>query len=554
MPQSLGIYINNNIIKYAKLDIEDLKKDPKITIQKYGTKFIVNDNKLDLIKSVISETDSSELPVIVGTYDDYFSKVQVFKQLSKNDSHNVINLEFEDWCVRNSKESQDYLYTFLVPNVAIGDNYITILNVSKKEQVELYRTQKDVAVKGMYTVPFILTSLVPKDEKNYLLVNLDERLYVTTVIDKKIIEFDFEEIGMKDIFERFTQLLGSYQKSYEACKTLNVFSEGESNNPKDLEAIVEPVLQDILKKVLEIANRRKSSISKVFLTGSGTLFTNIDILFREFLDIKSEILKPDFINFSDNVKNVAEELETVPAMALSYEYYLPAFENSSYFKKNVSGFSEMFGKVFNFQNNKNEKNPKPKDSKAQNVDQSKNSVFQNISSGFDLEKFSHIIVSVCIVLVLLLFTYLIFGNIYVSQINKMKADIDTKTASIADVSSKISNDAKYIDNNTNQYKSINDDVQKTVDEIETNQIGKNSTYNVATFMQKIIKVIPKNVQLKTIKSDDNKNITITAQSDTYADLGYFVAQLKLQNVLNNVKINNITNGTTINIEIGGELP
>ena len=105
-----------------------------------------------------------------------------------------------------------------------------------------------------------------------------------------------------------------------------------------------------------------------------------------------------------------------------------------------------------------------------------------------------------------------------------------------------------------KYKEINDNVSDIVQQIENNQIGKFTTYNVASFMQNIIRIIPKNVQLKTITSDDNKNIKITAQSDSYADLGYFVAELKLSSTLKNVKINKINNGETTVIEIGGELP
>ncbi|MNI67669.1 Fimbrial assembly protein (PilN) [compost metagenome] len=93
-----------------------------------------------------------------------------------------------------------------------------------------------------------------------------------------------------------------------------------------------------------------------------------------------------------------------------------------------------------------------------------------------------------------------------------------------------------------------------MEQIETNQIGKNTTYNIASFMQKIIKIIPKNVQLKTISSDDNKAVKIVAQANQYADLGYFVAQMKLQGVLANVKINKVNNASTIEVEIGGDLP
>ena len=105
-----------------------------------------------------------------------------------------------------------------------------------------------------------------------------------------------------------------------------------------------------------------------------------------------------------------------------------------------------------------------------------------------------------------------------------------------------------------KYKDINDQVSMVVSKIESNEIGKFSTYNVASFLQQIIKVIPKEVQLITISSDDNKNVTIVAESDNYSDLGYFVAQLKLQGILNSTKITNIENGERIKVTIGGELP
>lgn len=539
MASCLGIHISGKILKFAKINLNDDKKSPKISVEKYGVKFVLG-NKLDLIKNVITETDSQNIPVVISSYDDYYLKAQVFKQLSKADAHNVINLEFDDWCARNAKESQKYLYTYLMPEVSIGDYYTTVINISEKEAVDLYKDTRNINVASMYTTPFTFTSLVDKDEKNYVLVNLDDRLYMTTVIDGKIIEFNFEDIGMKDILDKFTELVGSEQKAYESCKSINVFAEGESTNQKDLELIVESILQDILKKVAEVVNRRKTSINKVLITGMGTLFTNIDILFREFLDIKTEILKPSFLASNENVKNIAEELEAVPAMSIAYQYLNPTIQNVSYFKKSSIAIFEFIQKLF--RKNENEKNIKKKN--ADDI---------AIASGFDVSKLTPIMISISIVLGLVLLTYLIFSNIYVTQIAKIRNEIDEKASSISQTTAKVSSDISYINSNTSQYKSINDDVQKTVDLINTKQIGS-STYNVAAFMQKIIKIIPKNVQLKTISSDDNKKIKINAQSDSYAALGYFVAQLKIQNVLNNVTINSITNSTTIVIEIGGELP
>ena len=97
-------------------------------------------------------------------------------------------------------------------------------------------------------------------------------------------------------------------------------------------------------------------------------------------------------------------------------------------------------------------------------------------------------------------------------------------------------------------------VTDLVDKIQSNQIGNLRTYNVANFMQKIMKFVPKNVQLISIESNDNKHVTIQAKSSSYAALGYFVSQLKLEGIINNVKINSVSHGTEISVSIGGDLP
>ena len=47
---------------------------------------------------------------------------------------------------------------------------------------------------------------------------------------------------------------------------------------------------------------------------------------------------------------------------------------------------------------------------------------------------------------------------------------------------------------------------------------------------------------------------MTASSSSYADLGYFVSELKINGTLNDIKVNKVTNGTTTVVEIGGVLP
>ena len=47
---------------------------------------------------------------------------------------------------------------------------------------------------------------------------------------------------------------------------------------------------------------------------------------------------------------------------------------------------------------------------------------------------------------------------------------------------------------------------------------------------------------------------IVARSKSYSELGYFVSQLKLKGVLDNVKTGNVEHGNYITVTIGGDLP
>ena len=92
-------------------------------------------------------------------------------------------------------------------------------------------------------------------------------------------------------------------------------------------------------------------------------------------------------------------------------------------------------------------------------------------------------------------------------------------------------------------------------QVQHNEIGKYTTYNVAAFTQKLAKIIPDNIVLTYISSDDNKHVTIGATADSYPDIGYFVASLRLNpDILKNIIVNRVENGSKVTIEIGGDLP
>lgn len=541
MSSCLGLYLNDNILRYAKLSMDNNKT---IKVEQTGIRF-VGQNKESLLLEIIEQTNSQDSDIIINTKDDKYVSSQMYDQpQTKNYITDIMKMEFEAWCEKNAKSPEKYNYVYKISDLKNNENKRdAILNITEKVTLDEYSSVGPYKVSNIYPAPFLLENLVSQDEKNYILVNLDDQLTITTVLNGSMAEFRSYNVGMTSILSDFSVRLGSYQKAFEACKQMNVYTEGESMNDKALEGIIEPVLQDVLKYVSTQVTKHRKDVSKVMLTGLGVVFTNIDILFREYLEIKCEILKPKFLTDTSNVRNIAEILEATSAVTLAYEGLTHENREFGY----LNSATKIKNKITNIFDRK-DKNTTARKVKVKKENRSKASVSISDST------METVLSSALVVLLVVLITYIGFTGLYTSKVESMKKEMVANREEVMNKIKLVNNDITYVNSNMKKYKEINDQVEEIANQIENNQITKYSTYNVASFLQNIIKVIPKNVQLKTISSDDNKNIKITAQSSSYADLGYFVAQLKLDGVLNKVKVNSVKNGTTTIVEIGGELP
>ncbi len=564
MSSCLGLYINNEIVKYAKLSYEN----KKITLEHFGTRFVKFDN-MKVIEEIIEETNSQSTAIAINPGNSTFVNIQIFDQGQvKSYLADIAKMEFEAWCEKNAKSPANNLFVYKVADVKGDDGKKSaVLNIAEKKSISEYTETFSNRLASVYSPAFVIERLVPEDERNCAVVNFDENLTITIMLDGNVVDIKSFDIGMKKILSDFTEKLGSYQKSYEACKQINVYSEGEDNNNKELEFILEPTLQDILKYVQANVNNYRKQISKVFIAGSGVVFTNLDILFTEYLEIKSELLKPDFLDDTSNVRNVADIVESIEAIALAYDALVPIKRESEFVKsaKMKNSFRGIFSKKSTKVKPVKQKKEKAFDNGGLKVNENEAKPEKEIEVE-DFSKTTSIVTCVAIILFVLLIAYVTFTNIYTNKLTNMKNEVLDNIAKLNSNTATVKQDTAYITENTAKYKEINDRVSTIVRQIESNQIGKFSTYNVASFMQNIIKIIPKNVQLVNISSDDNKNIKIKAKSDRYADLGYFVSILKINNVLKNIKINSVQNATTsrieqsgannvlTTIEIGGELP
>ncbi|MBR1883464.1 MAG: hypothetical protein IJ809_00695 [Clostridia bacterium] len=535
----LGIYFDKNFVKYAKLEKAG---DGTLNIKNHAVKFVKDQNIKDAIYAAISEANSMDIPVVINAPDAKYSGFKILRQISGNDRNNIIRLEFEEWCDKNAKAIDEYMYVQTISEIVQEEHYSGEIAIASKAGVKQYEEIGPKKINAMFPYEFSLIAPNNVDDYNYILVNLDETLSVSTVINNKKTETNFYEIGMNQILLQFEDLLGSYTKAYEACKEINVFSDSDnSTNKVQFEQIVEPVLQEVLQRLQDTVNRNRSNISKIYITGMGTLFTNIDTLFTEYFNIRTEIYKPRFISEIGDVRNMSEVLEVLPAISLA-KFYLDNpksqldFLKAQYSAKKVPFSSRVRGL---FGGNK----------------KTKANVKVRHSAGLDIEKIQSILVYPAALLITVVIGYNVFTNIYISKMDGYISEYNAKISEYNDVIKNIDADRTVISSSATKYKTVNDRVDDLITQVNNNEIGRFTTNNLASFMQKLAKIMPKNVTLTFIQSDDKKHITIGAKSNRYPDLGYLVANLRLSpDILKNIEITKVENSSSITIEIEGDLP
>ena len=535
MEACLGIYLGDKIIKYAKLVRED--KSKRINLYACGTKYVVG-NKEIAIAEIINQTGSAADSLCLNLTDYSRMSTEVLKQLGRTDTQSVIELEVGDYAVGKglNEKALEYRYIFMDSSVS-NDNNTAEIAVTDKATINKYsENEKYANLVGLYPQEYILPNLV-QTNSNYLLINVDETTQIISVVGGKIKNIIDIEISMKTILDNIAAQEGSYSKACDMCKNINVLSD-DSLSP-DLERIIEPTIQDLLNRIKSKLEESKISYEKIYLNGLINLFINIDVLFEQFFGINTEKLRPYFLKL-DEISNVAEVIDSTDAIALAYEG-LESLKPEANFvvnKKTKSAVGGLFSK--------------DKSKKGMLSSGGKKTAF--VMPNINIEKIEKSLLFASLTAGATLLGYVGFSAVYNMELTKMEKNITEKITSLQSETAEIKADSGYINQNTDKYVTFNNYISDTVEKIRAGTIGKYTTYNVANFMQKIAKYIPSNVQIETISSNDNKTVSIVAKSTSYAELGYFISQLKLQGVLENIQTGKVEIGNTITVTIGGELP
>lgn len=541
MPSCLGLYIENNLIKYAKVSKEKEAKK----IETFGVKFY--DKLEDGIAQVIEETYSYKIPISINISEENYSYFKMFSLLKKQDLDKAIKTEFESYCTDKGFNANVFEGRYAVTPDLGDEQKLKVIYVYNNKIDLNKRTQylEGYKLSGMYPLPIAITNLVQtKPKENAMVVNIEAKTTITTIINQKIYDIKKIDEGSEDFLSKINLKENSYSKAYDVCKNTTIYtSEGKELTEEQtgyLEDIM-PTLYSIVGQVQKAINETTEKINTVYITGTAALINNIDLYFQEYLDgIKCEILKPGFVSKTPDI-NIKDYIEVNSAISIALMELGEGISGMNFKSKSVQ---EQLKSMFTLEVGKkggtkaNSKNKKP-------------TTIKN-DLGEPLDKVEQNLLNTLAGIIILFIVYTGFSTMLKKEFNKKKEEA---TQSIQNTNEQIANIDKD-KNNIRQQKDLYTDYIKEL--TKTSQIAedKNKAKGaIPNLLNQLMNVVPTSVQIKSIEDKGDGKVEILVQSLKYEQIAFFIGSIKTEAILTNVvSTSGQKSSDTITVKIEGELP
>lgn len=539
MATCLGLYIQDNLIKYAKVS----KDHEKLKVESFGVKFY---EKLDkAIEQIIQETYSQKTPISVNLSEEMYNYFDLFALLTKKDLQKVIKTEFETFCMEKEYNPNVFETRYAVVDNQLDKDKIRVIHIAENK-IELNKRIQQIEgykLTNISPISMSIPNLIDTEKaSNSIIVNIEDNTTITTIINNKINDVKIIEEGGKDILSKINLKENSYSKAYEICKNTTIYtSEGKELQEEEtgyLEDIM-PTLYDIVGEVRKIINSTMDKIEKVYITGTAALVNNIDLYFQEYLsETQCELLKPYFIpNIGEiNIKDYIEVNSAISLGLMGVEEGIAGMN----FKK-----SSLVDKIPDWL--KIDVNPEKTKKEKKNT-----GGLLTWDLGQKLDKTEIGLIRVSVALLLISIIYSGFSGVLAKQmnskLNEVQSSIDNTNKQITAAKS----DDEKIKTKTNEYTNMIQNLEEANNQLAERAKTKNAIPNL---LNQIMSIIPQNVQLTSIENTSDRHIVINAQSDKYEQLGYLKAKIKADVILTNVistagqKDNNV-----VTVKIEGDLP
>lgn len=551
MQSCLGIYIEDNIIKYAKLH----KEKDAVKVESYNIAFYEN-NLEEMLKKIVSETYSYKIPISINTSNEIYNTFEISSLLNKQDTKKAIDIEYEMLCEDHgyNKASLEHNYMINFPRENAEVQKVLSIMADRGEISKRITALNGYKVNTVTPITTSITNLVENDgRQNIAIVNIEEKTQITILVDGQIYQINTLEDGMGKILESINRTENSYAKSYEVCKNMTLNTRGSSelySETSEYMDMVTSVLLNIVNETKHIMNEMFSNIDKVYITGLGTCINSIDLFFQEYIhSARCEVLKPYFLNNTSTEVPLKEYIEVNSAIALALDGLGMVDKNLNFAKSSKAG------------------NGKARLSTALNQDVSLDSikeVFSILGDGLKhdfttgLSSTEKLLTRGIISCVMIAGLFVVFSHVISNQLETKTHEVANAITKTNTELAKLNSDIEVISSRTKTYESLIQEITQPKDETdETTQsnqriIQKDSIPNL---LNRIMFVIPKKVKLISIKNTTSDHIVIHAEAEKYEQLGYFKAVLTTNGILENVKSNSAEkSGSAIQVIIEGDLP
>ena len=538
MARCLGLYIEGNLIKYAKVSKD---KDTK-KVEAFGIKFC--ERLEEGVKQIIDETYSYKIPVCINLSEENYQYFSMFALLSQKDLDKAIKTEFDTFCADKGYNPNVFETRYAVVNERENEERLKVIFVAENKielnkQVQLLQNYR---LSGAYPLPIAITTLLNKDKskKNCLIVNIEEKTTITTILNNKIYDVKVLEHGSRDFLDKINLKENSYQKAYEMCKETTIYtSDGKELTEEQtgyLEEIM-PVLYPIVGQVQKVLNENIEKIENVYITGTASLINNVDLYFQEYLNnVRCEVLKPGFIPVTPDI-NIKDYIEVNSAIAIALMGLGEGIADMNFRKVPRN---ERLKAILNLEINGDVK------SKMLESGLLTNDLKQ------PLDRIEKKLLNVVAGLLILFIVYSGFSLMLKSQFEKKNIEAED---SILNTRQQILL-AQKDDNTIKQIKSDYTTKVSNIEALNKRLEEKNKVKgSIPTLLNQLMNIIPTNVQIKSIQNTGDRHIEILVESPKYEQIAFFIGSIKTEVVLTNViSTSGQKSNDVITVKIEGDLP
>ena len=318
MASALGIFIDRNIIKYAKLNGT---KD-KLKVESYGMKY--GENHKELLKQIIEETNSSKNNVVINAAEIHYEETSIFSMLKKKDYDKAVEVAYEEIIDKQKLRPELLEYGYILSkNPADSEKLHVLLGIQEKGAMETRTNLFGQNVMLYSQMPIgISISNIYENPLPALIVNIEEDTYITEIYDTEPIKVTRIATGTRNIINTINNEENSISKSYEVLRNMvlptddmdQISFEGNEYAP----VIVSEVMK-IVSEIKSVMKKRPGIYKKIYISGTGATISNLETFIEKLIDdVECDILRPAGIEGQKKVA-IKEYVDVNSAIALACE-------------------------------------------------------------------------------------------------------------------------------------------------------------------------------------------------------------------------------------------